>query len=407
VVLSAALSACDVVARPRTREASAVDWRGWWREQRKAGVLDFANWPYYIDRARVNRHPSLELFTEETGISVNYYHTIMGNARFLEKHIRPAVQAGLPTGWDLIVITNGPQLSQLINSEWLIPLDHSYLGNFRRYASDLVKDPPWDPGNRYTVAWQSGLTGIAFRPEAVDAIGHEPRSVQDLLNPALRGRVGMLDDLMDLGSVGLLLIGVDPQTSEPSEWRAAAEALTEQRDAGLVRGYYDQRYLWKLQRGETWVTQAWSGDIFQANQLGHPELKFVVPEEGAMLWTDNMMIPLRARHPVDAMIYMDFVYRPRVAAMIADWVWYITPVPASRPIIAHVFGDEDVARSPLVFPRSKDLLGERVTVLIREPSGSFQERAFFVGSRLKRYHVFTDPQEEHEWNRIFGSVIQP
>ena len=81
-----------------------------------------------------------------------------------------------------------------------------------------------------------------------------------------------------------------------------------------MRGYYDQGYINTLENGDTWLTQAWSGDIFQANQSGYPELKFVVPEEGVMLWHDNMMIPVGAADPLDAITYMDYVYEPNVAA---------------------------------------------------------------------------------------------
>ena len=227
-------------------------------------------------------------------------------------------------------MTNGPEVTKLINSGWLTPLDPTRMQNFDRYASELVRDPPWDPGNRYTVAWQSGLTGIAFRPEAVQALGRRPQSIADLFDPALEGRVGMMSDSLDLGSAGLLELGIDPETSTEADWLKAADSLREQRAAGLVRQYYAQSYIGALRSGEIWASQAWSGDVFQAQQLGSEGLRFVVPDEGAILWTDNLMITRNARHPVDAMTYIDFVYRPDVAAMIADWVWYISPVPAAR-----------------------------------------------------------------------------
>jgi len=290
--------------------------------------MSFANWPYYIDTAGENRKPSLELFTKETGIHVKYFHPIQGNDSFLES-IQPYLEAGLPPFYDLIVMTNGPQVTKLIDSEWVTPLDQSRLTNFRQYASDLVRDPNWDPGNRYTVAWQSGLTGIAYRPEAVEALGRKPSSLRDLFDPALHGRVGMMSDLNDLGSIGLLAVDVEPADSTEADWTSAADALREQRATGVVRGYFDQSYVAALKRGDIWIGQAWSGDIFQAQQSGS-DLSFVVPDEGAMLWTDNMMIPANAKHPLDAMAFIDFVYRPDIAALIADWVWYVSPVPAAK-----------------------------------------------------------------------------
>jgi len=361
------------------------DWAAWWAQQTRTGSLVFANWPYYIDRGGGGR-PSLELFMSETETYVDYRRPIRDLARFYER-IRPPLEAGEPTGYDIMVITNGPWLSKLMRNGWLTPLDHRRLPNFAQHASELAKDPVWDRGNRYSIAWQSGLTGIGFRPEAVEALGRPPRRVQDLFDPRLAGRVGMMTDLMDLGSLGLLALGVDPSTSTPEDWPAAAVLLNAQRNAGLVHKYYGQGYLFALRRGDVWITQAWSGDIFQLQQEGYPELEFAVPEEGAMFWTDNMIIPVHAGHPVDAITYMDYVYQPQIAAMIADWVWYMSPVPAARDIIANDFGDEAVANSPLVFPDA--VAGPEFT------------------DRFHSYRVFASEEEESEWNRIFGEIVSP
>lgn len=404
LAVSAALGACDRTGTDAVRTEMPVDWDAWWDQQRITGVLDFANWPYYIDRTRDNSHPSLELFTERTGIRVNYYRPIRDNARFVKSKIQPALGSGRPAGYDIIVITNGPELSELFERSWLIPLDHRRLPNFHTYASPLVRNPPWDPGNRYTVAWQSGLTGIAYRPEAVEALGRVPTSIQDMWAPALAGRVGMLADLLDLGSFGLLAMGVEPSESTTDEWDKAARLLVDQRRLGLVHGYFDQGYLSALQRGETWISQAWSGDIFQANQLGHPELKFVVPDEGAMLWTDNMMIPILARHPRDAVEYINLVYDPLVAAMIANWVWYMTPVPSAQRIIANQFDNEPVANSPLVFP-GEGLLGKQVTLQTRGSDGEWHTTSFLTGTRLKNYYLFRGAEERREWERTFAPVV--
>lgn len=371
------------------------DWQRWWSRQDVTGLVRFGNWPYYIDRTRTDAHPSLERFTRRTSIQVNYYRPIRDNASFLDE-IRPALEAHRDIGYDVIVITNGPQLAELIERDWLIPIDHSRLPHFSRYASPVVKDPAWDPGNRFSVAWQSGITGIAYRPEAVDALGREPSKIADLFDDALRGRVGMLTDLMDLGSFGLLALGRNPRTSTDAEWRDAAAFLSDQRDRGIVLRYYDQEYLHALQRGDTWISQAWSGDIYQANRLGHPELRFVVPEEGAMFWTDNMLIPRGAQHPADALELMDFVYRPKIAAMIADWVWYVCPVPRAQGIVANQLNDPRVAHSDLVFP-TEDLLGPSV------PTGNGD--ALFPASPLRYYPRLASAAQRAEWSRIFGPVV--
>ncbi len=134
----------------------------------------------------------------------------------------------------------------------------------------------------------------------------------------------------------------------------AADALREQRAERRRRRLLRPVVRPRAARGDVWISQAWSGDVFQQQQLGR-EIEFVVPEEGAMFWTDNMLIPRNAKHPVDAMTMMDFVYRPDVAAMIADWVWYVSPVPAAERIIARRFDHPEVANSPLVFPSAESM----------------------------------------------------
>ena len=370
-------------------------WKAWWRRQNLTGTVGFANWPYYIDRTADSRHPSLELFTRRTGIGVHYFRPIRDNAAFLAK-IAPDLAAGRSTGYDIIVITNGPQLSELIERGWLIPLDHSRLPNFHNNASALVRSPMWDPGNRYSVAWQSGFTAIAYRPEAAQALGRRPTSLMDLFDPALTGRVGMLRDLLDLGSAGLLALGRYPASSSPVDWREAATLLRKQRDAGLVRNYYDQGYLYALQRGEIWISQAWSGDIYQARALGHQELSLALPSEGAMFWTDNMLIPRGATHPADAIELMNFVYEPEVAALIADWVWYICPVTAARKIVAQQLHDPAVAESDLVFP-GKSLLGPAVHLAGND--------VLFPDSPMRDYPVLDTKGARAEWNRVFKPVV--
>ena len=194
-----------------------------WAQQRKAGVLDWANWPLYIDTL-TRRPPSIDLFTKQTGIEVNYRAVIQDNPSFFAQ-ISPVLAAGQSIGYDLIVISDGWELTQLIQNRWLIPLDQSRMPNFHRYAGSIARDPPFDPGNRYSASWQSGLTGIAYDPRMT---GREITSVKDLWDPAFKGKVGMMADDTELGAVGMLALGIDDQTkSTPDDWRRAADLLDE------------------------------------------------------------------------------------------------------------------------------------------------------------------------------------
>ena len=279
-----------------------------------------------------NVHPSLDLFTYTTGIS-GRLHAARPRQRLVPGEDPARARRRRADRLRHHRRDQRPAVSTMLDSEWLLPLDPARPRTVRREREPARPRPPWDPGNRFTAAWQSGLDrdrvptrgGRGARAGADE----RPRSV----GSGADGACGMFTDEMDLGSFGLLRSTPIPRTLASTSWSRAAAALRQQQTSGVVRGYYDQEYVRALQRGDIWISQAWSGDIFQANQLGHPELSFVLPDEGAMFWTDNMMIPVGAAHPRDAMSYIDFVYRPNVAAMIADWVWYISPVPAAKEII--------------------------------------------------------------------------
>jgi spermidine/putrescine transport system substrate-binding protein len=386
--LAMALAACGVSSKKgatATGTSASAQAKQFWADKKQTGMFNFANWPLYIDVNPKNKndHPSINAFTAQTGIKVKYSEVIQENASFFGK-IQPELAAGQSTGYDLMVITNGTYLDKLRELGYLIALDQSRMTNFYQNASPLVKNPSYDRGNVYSMAWQSGMTGIGYDPKRT---GRVITSWADLTDPAFKGKVGMFGDTQDLPNSALLAVGVKPEDSTEDDWKKAADWLKKQQP--LVRKYYEQDYIDPLSKGDIWASMAWSGDIFQANASG-ASLKFVVPKEGAVLWTDNMCIPQHAAHPVDAMTYMDFVYKPEIAAMLAEAINYITPVPGAQQVIlqdaAKATGDDkatltQLASSPLIFPSPSDF------------------------SRLHRYRVLT-AEEEKAWNSLFEPIYQ-
>jgi spermidine/putrescine transport system substrate-binding protein len=346
VSLSSILAACGT-SGVSTNSASenGVGSATWWSQQAETKTLNYANWPYYIDTSH-GKHPSIDQFTQQTGIEVNYEEPINDNTSFFTK-IRPDLTAGNYIGYDVIVMTNSdPPLAELIGFGWAVPLDQSRMKNFKQYASPLVTDPSWDPGNKYTMAWQSGYTCIGYNTKYIT---EEITSIQSLFDPKYQGKIGMMGISTELGSAGLLAIGVDPAASTPDDWSKAAEKLNGQK--GLVRSYYDQDYIKALKNEDIWISMVWSGDVFQAaTYQGYDTLKAVIPEEGAMFWTDNQLIPVGVENPVAAMEFMDYVYDPQVQALIEDYNAYVCPVPSAKDIILNDLKDPAVANSPTVFP---------------------------------------------------------
>jgi spermidine/putrescine transport system substrate-binding protein len=346
------------------------------------GVLNFGNWPLYIDKKRVEGHatyPSLETFIAESGIQINYEEVINSNTEFFGR-IQPLLAGGQYVGYDVIVITNGDTLNQLLRLGYLVELPTDKRPNFDANAGDAIKDPAYDPGNRFTMAWQSGLTGIAWDPAQVEALRpNNPTitSVMDLFDPAFAGKVGMFADSTDMPNLVLIGMGVEPETSTPDQWQAAADLLNRQKDDGIVRQYFTQNYTGALQNGDVALTMGWSGDVFQLNASGDASgLQFTIPSEGVVIWTDNMCIPIGVENPVDAITYMDYVYQPEVQAVIEAWVNYICPVPSAAEHIE----PPELAESPLIFPTEEDL------------------------ANAHTYYVFESPEQQQEWNALFQPI---
>jgi spermidine/putrescine transport system substrate-binding protein len=397
--LAALLAACGVKGATAgggsSTAAGGAGSASWWAKQKLHHVVNFANWPYYID-VLSGKHPSLEHFTTLTGIQVNYTEPIVDNDPFYAK-IRPSLQAHQSTGYDLIVMTNNaPPLGYLIDFGWLTPLDQSMMTNFYKYASPLVKNPSWDPGNKHTMAWQSGWTAIGYNSSVIKDPG---TSVDVLFDKKYAGKIGMMNDPQELGSLGLLAIGVEPATSTESDWAKAAKKLQQQKSAGLVQGYYDQSYIEYLKNGDIVVSQAWSGDIFQADlNSKYRDLKLLMPDEGAMFWTDNMCIPMYAQNPKDAMTLMDYYYQPQVEAVVEYYNDYVCPVPAAKQVLLNPSG---WAKQTLA--AMKPSIGLAPSFTADAPT-VFPTAQYMKVSR--NYYLYKSQEELTAWNNLFLPIIQ-
>jgi len=357
-----------------------------------AGILNFANWPLYIDKTKrpdgTRYSPSLAGFTRETGILVNYREVIPDGEWFFQQ-LEPRLAAGEPTGWDLMVITNGITLTKMKQRGDLVELPSDLRPNFDRNAGDFVKDPPYDPGNRFTMAWQSGITGIAYDP---DITHRQVTSLRDLFSDEFAGRVGMFGDIVDMPNTALLALSVVPETSTEEDWQRAADLLVRQRDSGVLGAYYQSNYIPALAKGDIAITMAWSGDVFAGKIFGKipSRIRFVVPDEGALLWTDNMCIPKGAQHLSDAITYMDYVYQPSVAAQIAQFVNYITPVPAAKAVIEKM---ADVAEDPAEAARLREVAES--SLVFPTPD---------ITANLHAYRELKTEEESRLWDELFPPI---
>ena len=333
-----ALAGCGGIKPQGKKVDTSVDAvKAYWDKQQSTGELTWANWPLYLDTEGKSDHPSLDAFEKQSGVKVKYLEAVQDNGPFFAK-VQPALSSGQYCGFDLTVISSGIYLNKFRDLGFLVPLDHNRLTNFTQNAGKNYQNPPFDPGNTYSIPWQAGFTGIGYNPQAT---GRPITSWNDLQDPKFKGHVGMFGNNEDLPNAALTAIGVDPIKSTEDDWKKAAAWL--QKMKPLVRGYYSQDYISKLATGDIWITMAWSGDIFQQNLSGKKsgeQLKFVMPDEGGLIWTDNFLILKGAKNPVSAMQLMDFYYQPKVGAEVTEWVNYVSPVPEAQQVV-----EQDAAKA--------------------------------------------------------------
>lgn len=328
---AAFLASCGIGSQGSETDTSKTAVAGYWDTHKPTDSLTWANWPLYLDTAGKGAHPTLDRFEKQTGIQVNYIEAIQDNAPFFAK-VQPSLSSGQYSGFDLAVISSGIYFNKFKELGFFLPLDQSRLTNFHKYADPRYQSEAFDPGNVLSIPWQAGFTGIGYNPAMT---GREITSWEDLQDPKFEGKIGMMANNEDLPNCALLAIGVDPQKSTEADWHKAADWLSKQRP--LVRQYYSQNYIGALATGDVWISMAWSGDIFQQNLSGKAvgqALKFAIPDEGGLLFTDNFVILKEAKNPVSAMMLMDYYYQPDIAAEVTEWVNYISPIPDAQKIVA-------------------------------------------------------------------------
>ena len=311
-------------------------------------VINFSNWPEYIDVDDSGKHmPTIEAFEQQTGITVNYTTDINDNNQFFAK-VRNQLGACETVGRDIFTLTDW-MAARIISLGWTQELDASKMPNVYANMQDSLLAATWDPGRKHSIPWQTGLTGIAYNSKLTGPIS----SFEELISrPDLKGKIDLLTEMGDTMGFMLKLVGADPNDFTADQWEAAKEKLATVVDSGHVRRFTGNEYVQDLNRGDVVACEAWSGDVI-AMQFDNPDIKFVTPTEGMGLWSDNMMVPNKADHKGNAELLMNYYYDPEVAARLSAWVNYICPVKGAEEAMASI--DESLVGNPLIFPTADDL----------------------------------------------------
>ena len=308
-----------------------------------SGELVISTFPLYIDPDAPGAPGSVSRFRRDTGIQLRYLEDLNDTRQFFAR-IRPQLAAGRPLVQDLMVLPSW-MAQRLIGLGWLEPLPLAQVPNIRNLVPYLA-NPPWDPQQRYSLPWQSGIAGIAYN---IKATGRELARIDDLFDPALRGRVSALLEMRD--TMGLLMLADGQDISQPT-WAAAQPSfarLEQARKDGQIRRFTGNDYQNDLLAGNLAACIGWSGDVAQL-VLEQPDLRFVVPESGGVLWSDVMLMPKGAQHRREAAAWMNWVYDPVEAARIAAAVQYISPVVGVRQQLAKDPATAALAANELMFP---------------------------------------------------------
>ncbi len=302
------------------------------------GPLRVLNWPDYIDSALLD-----EVGARLTS-RIEYDDLWEDNYTGLDLVIADLEGATAP-GWDIIVPTNW-LAAQLIQDGYAQRLPLELIPNHVNIDPAFLTSQ-WDRGARFHMPWQSGITGIAYDPEAV---GRELASIEELFAPDLAGRVSMIGEMREAVGLTMLAAGDDPARPTVAAASAALDRLADAEAAGQFHSWVFNDFADLLEAGTVAASMAWSGDVVQL-QRRRPDIKFIIPDEGAVQWFDTMMIPTGASNVYAAAQWMNAFYDPEIAAVNTAWVQYISPVLGVRELLAQGSPDlAELAENPLLFP---------------------------------------------------------
>jgi len=269
-------------------------------------------------------------FEQETGIEVTF-DTFDSNESMIAK-----LDAG-GSGYDLV---NPSQYAVqiLINRGKIAELDHSKVETYDKIGPTF-RDVSYDPGNKYSIPYVWGTTGLAYNKTCVD----EPiTSWKSLFDEKYKGRIYMLDNMLAAYIAGLQVNGFSANTSDPTEIDKATETLIAQKP--LLAGYNSTNFADLVSSGEACIVESWSSSVLQAI-VDNPDVVYVLPEEGGTMWIDGYSVLADAPNPDAAYKFLSYILRPEVAAKTTELTKTATVVPESMPLLP-----KEIGENPAVFP---------------------------------------------------------
>ncbi len=256
--------------------------------------------------------------------------------------MRPELQNGSSGGRDILVATDW-MARRYHDLGYLQDIDLSAMPNVEKNLLPQLRHPDFDPDRSFTVPYQSGMTGLIVRTDLAPDI----TSINDLFDPKYKGKVTLLSELRDTVPLVMKADGIDPETATTDQWLETINKIQDAVDSGQIRDITGNDYVDDLPRGDVVAAVGWSGDAVQL-QADNPAIQFRVPDQGCIIWSDDMVIPIGAPNAGAAYEFLNFIYEPKNAAQIAAYVNYTTPVEGVREVFKKA--NSDLADNELIFP---------------------------------------------------------
>ena len=337
-------------------------------------AVRWANWTLYLDvDSSGKKYPTLEAFTKQTGIKAVYSEDINDNDEFFGK-VQGQLKLKKDIGYDVITPTDW-MAARFIRLGYTQKFDKANIPNAKNILSTLAH-PSFDPNRDSSLTYQGIMAGLGWNTQ-VNPKGL--KNVDDLWQPQNKGKIVVLSEMRDTIGVILLSQGIKPETVTEDQFMNAVDFLQKKIADGWIRGVKGNEYKEDLISGDATAVIAWSGDLFQLSSENEGKFDFTIAESGGTISGDNFLIPstTTAEGKANAEKLINYYYDPAVAAEVAAYVNYVTPVQGAQAEMEKI--DPKLAKSEYIFP---------------------------TAATLNRLHVFKalTPAEETKWTEAFQAA---
>jgi spermidine/putrescine transport system substrate-binding protein len=305
-----------------------------------SGRLTISAPPGYIDAGPSG---TVARFEAQTGVSVDYREEVAGAESFFHR-LEPLLERGESGGRSILVVPDW-LAKQMYERGYLQELDHEDLPTVYRNLRPRLRHPAFDPERSFSVPWQSNMTGLWLNlPRALS------HSVVEFFDPDIAGKVTMMDDLRESVPIVMLAESKHLGTASAADWLDAIKRIKIGHQVGQIRSLTGTEYTQGLNSGRLIGAV---GRSIDAPLIHNPKVEWVRPDQGCVLSSENMVIPVGAPNTAAALAWMSYAYRPQTAAHISEQVAGVSPVPDAKHLLER--RDSKLAQDPLRFPAKKVL----------------------------------------------------